>query len=65
MSASIYIIRQQVRHVLETEDAALAAARNMDEDAFIRAMCMRRATLHNALRAIADMLDGIEREPQE
>ena len=65
MSVSLYIIRQQVRHVLETEDAALAAAKDMDADAFIRAMCMRRATLHNALRAIADMLDGIEREPQE
>ena len=65
MSASLYIIRQQVRHVLETEDAALAAAKHMETDDFIRAMCMRRATLHNALRAIADMLDGIEREPQE
>ena len=66
MSASLFIVRQQLRHVLDTEDAAVAAAQQIEDPReYLKAMVLRRATLHNALRAIADMLDGVDREVQE
>ena len=63
MSASLYIIRQQVRHALAKADSAVAAAQNIeDAGEYLKAMVMERATLHEALRAIANMLDGVDRE---
>ena len=63
---STYILRQQVRHVLDEEDAAMAAANNIEDTGeYLRVIAMRRATLHIALRNIANLLDGVDREVQE
>ena len=62
MSASLYVIRNQVRHVLDDEDAALRAMKELPDDQYVSAICSRRAKLHNALRVIADMIDGVVRE---
>lgn len=63
MSISSYIVRQQVRHVLDEEDAAMAAAQQIEDTGeYLRVIAMRRAKLHIALRNIANLLDGADRE---
>lgn len=58
MTVSMHIIRQQLRHVLDDEDAALRAMRELPDGEYLKALCSRRAKLHNALKAINDMLEG-------
>lgn len=65
MGASIYVIRNQVRQVLEEEEAALRAMKSLPDSEYITALCSRRAKLHNSLKVIANMIDGVIREDSE
>ena len=60
MTVSMHIVRQQIRHVLDDQDAAMRAMRELPDGEYMRALAMRVAKLHNALRSINDMLEGRE-----